>query len=80
MQGKRRSCRNNRCHPRSQSGDYLSTCGDTCPILPGCRDEEWVLPDPACQPLDAIRPIRDQIEQRVRTLLIQLGVAGGGGG
>ena len=49
-------------------------CGDACPVLPGRRYEEWVLPDPAGQPLDAIRPIRDQIEQRVRTLLSQLGV------
>jgi arsenate reductase (thioredoxin) len=55
-------------------------CRDACPILPGRRYEEWVLPDPAGQPLDAIRPIRDQIEQRVRTLLSQLGVYGGGGG
>jgi arsenate reductase (thioredoxin) len=55
-------------------------CGDSCPVLPGRRYEEWVLPDPAGQPLDAIRPIRDQIEGRVRTLLSQLGVPGGGGG
>jgi arsenate reductase len=55
-------------------------CGDSCPILPGRRYEEWVLPDPAGQPLDAIRPIRDQIEERVSTLLSQLGVSGGGGG
>lgn len=49
-------------------------CGDSCPILPGRRYEEWVLPDPAGQPLDAIRPIRDEIERRVRALLSQLGV------
>jgi arsenate reductase (thioredoxin) len=55
-------------------------CGDSCPILPGRRYEEWVLPDPAGQPLDAIRPIRNEIEQRVHTLLRQLGVPGGGGG
>jgi arsenate reductase (thioredoxin) len=56
-------------------------CGDACPVVPGRRYEEWVLPDPAGQPLDAIRPIRDQIERRVRTLLSQIGVppAGGGG-
>ncbi len=47
-------------------------CGDSCPILPGRRYEEWVLPDPAGQPLDGVRPIRDEIEQRVRTLLDQL--------
>jgi protein-tyrosine-phosphatase len=55
-------------------------CGDSCPVLPGRRYEEWVLDDPAGQPLDAVRPIRDQIEQRVRALLTQLGVLGGGGG
>jgi arsenate reductase len=48
-------------------------CGDSCPVLPGRRYEEWVLPDPAGQPLDAIRPIRDEIEQRVQMLLEQLG-------
>jgi protein-tyrosine-phosphatase len=51
-------------------------CGDACPVLPGRRYEEWVLADPAGQPLEAVRPIRDQIEQRVRTLLTQLGVPG----
>jgi arsenate reductase (thioredoxin) len=55
-------------------------CGDSCPILPGRRYEEWVLPDPAGQPLDAIRTIRDEIEQRVHTLLGQLGVDAKGGG
>jgi arsenate reductase (thioredoxin) len=55
-------------------------CDDSCPILPGRRYEEWVLPDPAGQPLDAIRPIRDEIEQRVETLLDQLGVHSNGGG
>jgi arsenate reductase (thioredoxin) len=52
-------------------------CGASCPVLPGCRYEEWVLPDPAGQALDAIRPIRNEIEQRVRTLLSQLGVPEG---
>jgi arsenate reductase (thioredoxin) len=55
-------------------------CGDSCPILPGRRYEEWVLPDPDGQPLDAIRPIRDEIEQRVQTLLGQLGVHAKSGG
>jgi arsenate reductase len=49
-------------------------CGDSCPVLPGRRYEEWVLADPAGQPLEAMRPIRDEIEQRVRTLLDRLGV------
>jgi arsenate reductase (thioredoxin) len=64
-----------------QAVDVVITmgCGDSCPVLPGHRYEEWVLPDPAGQPLDAIRPIRDQIEERVRTLVSHLGVCGGGG-
>ena len=49
-------------------------CGDACPIFPGKRYEEWVLEDPAGQGLDAVRPIRDEIEGRVRTLLADLGV------
>nr|WP_232065023.1 phosphotyrosine protein phosphatase [Mycobacterium cookii] len=49
-------------------------CGDSCPVLPGRRYEEWVLPDPAGQPVDVVRSIRDDIEHRVRTLLEQLGV------
>ena len=59
-----------------QAADVVITmgCGDTCPVLPGRRYEEWVLPDPAGQPLPAVRPIRDEIEQRVRTLLKQLDV------
>jgi arsenate reductase (thioredoxin) len=50
-------------------------CGDACPILPGRRYEEWVLPDPAGQTVDAVRPIRDDIEGRVHRLLEQLGVS-----
>jgi len=59
-----------------ESVDVVITmgCGDSCPILPGRRYEEWILPDPAGQPLNAIRPIRDEIEQRVRNLLDRLGV------
>ena len=49
-------------------------CGDACPVLPGQRYEEWVLPDPAGQPLPAVRAIRDEIEQRVRRLLADIGV------
>jgi protein-tyrosine-phosphatase len=49
-------------------------CGDTCPFIPGRRYEDWTLPDPAGQPVDAVRPIRDEIEQRVRQLLSELGV------
>ena len=49
-------------------------CGDACPFVPGKRYEDWALDDPAGQGLDAVRPIRDEIEARVRTLLISLGV------
>jgi protein-tyrosine-phosphatase len=50
-------------------------CGDACPIFPGKRYEEWDLPDPAGQDLAHVRPIRDEIERRVRNLLDQLDVA-----
>lgn len=49
-------------------------CGDSCPVVPGRRYEDWVLPDPAGQTLDAVRPIRDEIERRVRNLLDRLRV------
>ncbi len=49
-------------------------CGDACPIFPGKRYEEWVLDDPAGQDIAAVRPIRDEIERRVRTLLDELSV------
>lgn len=49
-------------------------CGDACPIFPGKRYEEWVLDDPAGQDLSAVRPIRDDIERRVRRLLDELSV------
>jgi arsenate reductase len=52
-------------------------CGDACPIFPGKRYEEWTLDDPAGQSLDEVRPIRDEIEQRVRHLLDELGVRSG---
>jgi protein-tyrosine-phosphatase len=47
-------------------------CGDTCPIYPGKRYEDWVLDDPAGQGLDAVRPIRDEIRRRVEALLVDL--------
>lgn len=49
-------------------------CGDTCPVLPGLRYQEWVLPDPAGRPLEDVRPIRDEIERRVRALADELGL------
>ncbi|RDV45992.1 heat-shock protein HtpX [Leifsonia sp. ku-ls] len=47
-------------------------CGDTCPIFPGKRYEDWDLTDPAGRPIDEVRPIRDEIELRVRALLAEL--------
>jgi protein-tyrosine-phosphatase len=49
-------------------------CGDACPVFPGTRYEDWTLDDPAGLDVEAVRPIRDAIERRVRTLLAQLGV------
>ncbi|ADP84543.1 arsenate reductase ArsC [Pseudofrankia inefficax] len=47
-------------------------CGDTCPVFPGIRYEDWKLDDPAGQGLDAVRPIRDAIRARVEKLLGEL--------
>jgi arsenate reductase len=49
-------------------------CGDTCPFYPGTRYVDWALDDPAGKDVDAVRPIRDEIERRVRELLDELGV------
>jgi protein-tyrosine-phosphatase len=49
-------------------------CGDACPYFPGTRYEDWELDDPAGQAIIAVRPIRDQIERRVRGLLAELDV------
>jgi protein-tyrosine-phosphatase len=49
-------------------------CGDACPYYPGKRYLDWELDDPAGKPIEEVRAIRDEIEQRVRTLLGELGV------
>lgn len=49
-------------------------CGDACPVFPGRRYQDWVLDDPAGQDLNGVRPIRDEIERRVRQLLTELDV------
>ena len=49
-------------------------CGDACPVLPGKRYVDWDLDDPAGKGVDAVRPIRDDIEQRVRALMADLDV------
>jgi arsenate reductase len=50
-------------------------CGDTCPVYPGKRYLDWELDDPHGAGMDAVRPIRDDIEVRIRGLLAELGVA-----
>jgi arsenate reductase len=60
----------------AQSSDVIITmgCGDACPVFPGKRYEDWVLDDPAGKGVAAVRPIRDEIERRVRALLADLEV------
>jgi protein-tyrosine-phosphatase len=57
-----------------RGADALITmgCGDACPVYPGKRYLAWDLPDPAGQPLEEVRPIRDEIGRRVRALLEEL--------
>ena len=52
-------------------------CGDACPYVPGVRYLDWELADPAGQGIETVRPIRDEIEQRVRELLAELAPAPG---
>jgi protein-tyrosine-phosphatase len=47
-------------------------CGDTCPIFPGKRYEDWDLTDPAGLPIGEVRPIRDEIKARVEALVAEL--------
>lgn len=47
-------------------------CGDACPIYPGRRYEDWELEDPAGKTIEQVRPIRDEIEERVRRLIAEL--------
>jgi arsenate reductase (thioredoxin) len=59
-----------------EASDVVITmgCGDTCPVFPGKRYLDWELTDPAGKGVDAVRPIRDEIDSRVRALLAELGV------
>ncbi len=66
--------------PKILTGDAVQTsdivitmgCGDTCPYFPGVSYRDWKLPDPAGQPLDMVRLIRDGIAARVLALMIEL--------
>jgi protein-tyrosine-phosphatase len=50
-------------------------CGDACPVFPGKRYLDWELDDPAGMSVEGVRPVRDEIERRVRGLLAELNVA-----
>jgi protein-tyrosine-phosphatase len=50
-------------------------CGDACPVFPGKRYLDWQLDDPAGLPVERVRPIRDEIDRRVRALLAELDVS-----
>ena len=68
--------------PTKLSTDHVSAsdvvvtmgCGDACPVLPGKRYLDWELDDPAGMGVEAVRPVRDEIESLVRGLLADLGV------
>jgi arsenate reductase len=57
-----------------EASDVVITmgCGDACPIFPGKRYLDWELEDPAGKGVEAVRPIRDEIEARVRSLVAEL--------
>jgi arsenate reductase (thioredoxin) len=59
-----------------QAADVVITmgCGDACPVFPGKRYLDWQLDDPAGKNVEDVRPVRDEIERRVRGLLDELGV------
>ncbi|MFF0041597.1 arsenate reductase ArsC [Streptomyces mirabilis] len=61
-----------------QASDVVITmgCGDTCPVFPGKKYLDWALEDPAGQGVDAVRPIRDEIETRIRALINEITPAG----
>ncbi len=60
-----------------EAADVVITmgCGETCPIFPGKRYEDWPVDDPAGQDIDTVRRIVDDVDNRVRKLLDELGVA-----
>ncbi|MCO1593938.1 arsenate reductase ArsC [Micromonospora sp. RHAY321] len=58
----------------AESSDVIVTmgCGDACPVFPGKRYEDWKLDDPAGKGVESVRPIRDDIRNRVEKLLAEL--------
>jgi len=63
-----------------EAADVVVTmgCGDSCPVFPGTRYLDWALTDPADKEVAAVRPIRDEIERRVRELMRDLGIVTNG--
>lgn len=69
-------------HPKPWTDETLGAadvvitmgCGDACPVIPGKRYLDWGLDDPAGKPVEQVRPVRDEIERRVRRLVTDLGV------
>lgn len=67
-------------HPRLWTDEVVTAadvvvsmgCGDVCPIYPGKRYEDWPLTDPAGQPIEAVRGVRDEIRSRIETLMASL--------
>jgi arsenate reductase len=57
-----------------QQSDVVVTmgCGDACPFFPGKRYDDWEIDDPAGRPIEAVRPIRDEIRRRVEALIADL--------
>ncbi|GAA3749820.1 arsenate reductase ArsC [Micromonospora maritima] len=58
----------------AEASDVIVTmgCGDACPVFPGKRYEDWKLTDPAGQPLDVVRQVRDEIRAKVAALVADL--------
>jgi arsenate reductase (thioredoxin) len=58
----------------AQDSDVIVTmgCGDSCPVFPGKRYEDWQLTDPAGQPIETVRAVRDEVRSRVEKLLASL--------
>ena len=62
---------------QARAADVVVTmgCGDVCPVYPGKRYEDWELTDPAGQPVELVRTVRDEIRRRVESLIDELDVA-----
>lgn len=62
---------------QARAADVVVTmgCGDVCPVYPGKRYEDWELTDPAGQPVELVRTVRDEIRRRVESLVDGLGLA-----